>query len=277
MEKETLIQNLKTKVGENDFNVLSSRTVDSIVEPLLPMFADDSKITDESYTLPVSVLKSYIGQYRHDLAEGIKTGKTTWETAQKEAQQKAIEEAVKAAKAEWEKNHQTSTTTQTQTQTQQTQATDADIDKKIADAIAAAIGGLTSQDGVIGKLSGSMTEFMDSFKKQQREETLSRVKDSLRSYLLEERGADREAVVNLAIKELKIDENPDVDRLKVEVEKKYEQLYKDFYGDMNGSPYAGGAGGAQDNNKAFENYMKKHEEQIATNAKNAEALGKLLM
>ena len=270
MEKETLIQNLKAKVGETDFAVLSQRTVDSIVEPLLPMFAEDEKVTDETYALPVNMLKSYIGQYRHDLAEGMKSGKTTWETEQKSIQKKAIEDALAAAKVEWEKGVKP-------VEKPIEKPAEPDIDKKIEDKFNLLLDSLTGKEGAIGKLSDTVNTFISGFEQRRKEDVVNRIRESLKSYLLDERLADREPVVNLAIKEMTIDEKSDLDALKVEVEKKYEQLYKDFYGDVNGSPYAGGAGGGQDSNKAFEDFIKERQAQAEREAKDADALSKLMM
>ena len=271
MEKETLIQNLKAKVGETDFAVLSQRTIDSIVDPLLPSFADDEKVTEETYALPVNMLKSYIGQYRHDLAEGMKSGKTAWETEQKAAQKKAIEDALAAAKAEWEKGKKTEDPAE-----KKKPATE-DIDKKIEDKFNLLLEGLTGKEGAIGKLSDTVNTFISGFEQRRKEDAVNKIRESLKSYLLDERLADREPVVNLAIKEMTIDEKSDLDTLKVEVEKKYEQLYKDFYGDGNGGPYAGGAGGGQDSNKAFDDFIKERKAQAEREAKDAEALTKLMM
>ena len=66
MEKDILIQNLKTKVGEDNCKVISDKTFDGIAESVLPMFADDSKITDETWKLPVATLIQFAGQKRFD-------------------------------------------------------------------------------------------------------------------------------------------------------------------------------------------------------------------
>jgi hypothetical protein len=102
MEKNLLIQNLKSKAGIDN---LSDRTYDEVATVLLPQFADDEKITDESWNLPIQMLKSMSGQLRHEVADGITNGKTQWETEQKAAQQKAIDDAMAAFKTQWEKDH----------------------------------------------------------------------------------------------------------------------------------------------------------------------------
>ena len=49
MEKESLIASLKERIGETDFNAISRRSVETIIEPMLPLFADDEKVTEETF------------------------------------------------------------------------------------------------------------------------------------------------------------------------------------------------------------------------------------
>ena len=270
MEKNLLIQNLKSKAGIDN---LSDRTFDEIATAYLPMFADDEKITDETWNLPVTVLKSMSGQLRHEVAEGITKGKTQWETEQKSSQQKAIDDAVSAAKEEWEKSIQNSQ----QNQNQQQQEQEKSLDDKIAAAIAKAMEGVTGEEGSIGKLAKQFTDYIAKAEQEKKDALVNKIRDDLKSYLLDVRLADREPVVNLAIKEMEIKDDSDFDKLKIEVEKKYEKLYKDFYGDSGSGPYAGGAGGGSNSNKEFEEYIKQHKAEADAAAKEAEALEKELM
>ena len=66
MEKDILIQELRTKVGEDNCKVISDKTFDGIAESVLPMFADGSKITEETWKLPVATLIQFAGQKRFD-------------------------------------------------------------------------------------------------------------------------------------------------------------------------------------------------------------------
>ena len=269
MEKNLLIQNLKTKAGIDN---LSDRTYDEVATSMLPLFADDEKITDESWNLPIQILKSMSGQLRHEVAEGITKGKTQWETEQKTAQEKAIADAIAAAKLEWEKAHPNQ-----QQQQQQQQQNEQSLDEKIAAAIAKAMEGVTGEQGSIGKLAKQFTDYMAKAEQEKKDAAVNKIREDLKTYLLDERLADREPVVNLAIKGLEIKEDSDFDKLKIEVEKAYEKLYKEFYGDSASGPYAGGAGGGQNSNKEFEDYIKAKKAEAEQAAKETEALEKNLM
>lgn len=266
MEKNLLIQNLKSKAGIDN---LSDRTFDEVATVYLPMFAEDDKITDETWNLPVTVLKTMSGQLRHDVAEGITKGKTQWETDFKTAQDKAIADAVAAAKAEWEKSHP-----QKKEDPAKQEPT---LDEKIAQAVALAMEKVTGDEGSIGKLTKQFTDYITKVEEDKKAAAIGKIREDLKSYLLDERLADREPVVNLAIKDLEIKEDSDFDKLKIEVEKSYEKLYKDFYGDSGSGPYAGGAGGGSNSNKEFENYINQRRKEAEAAAKETEDLEKLLM
>ena len=66
MEKEILIQNLRERLGADKSGVISDRTMDALAQEWLPQFADDSKITDETWKFPVLMLNNYAGQKLHD-------------------------------------------------------------------------------------------------------------------------------------------------------------------------------------------------------------------
>lgn len=88
MEKESLIEGLRSRLGDNAAAV-SDRSYDEIATAALPMFADDDKVTDDTWKVPVQMLSSLVGQYRHDVADGIAKGKDTWTAEQGEANKKS--------------------------------------------------------------------------------------------------------------------------------------------------------------------------------------------
>ena len=265
MEKNLLIQNLKSKAGVDN---LSDRTFDEVATLFLPQFTEDDKITDESYAAPLQVLKTMSGQLRHEVADGITRGKTQWETEQKAAQQKAIDDAMAAFKAQWEKDHPNPNPTPSQEPPKDEKS----LDEKIAEAIGKAMGGLTAEDGALGKITKQFTDYMALQEQEKKEAIVNGIRENLKSYLLDERMADREPVVNLAIKELSIDEKSDFDKLKIEVEKIYEAKYKEFYGDSGSGPYAGGAGGGTNTNKEFEEFIKQRKAEAEAAAKDTKEL-----
>jgi len=270
MEKETLIQNLKAKVGENDFGILSQRTLDSIVDPILPMFADDEKITDDTYTLPVNMLRSFIGQYRHDLAEGIKSGKTAWEAEQASQREKAVSDAVAKARSEWESAASVKPAEEKPQETAPAQVSAEEITRQV-------IASLTAKDGALGQLNSTLSSFMEGYKQQQRQAQVSDIRGMLHSYLTEELGADRDAVVSLAINETPVPENPDIERLKETVKQRYEARYKDFYGDMPAGGRAGAFGGETDSAAEFTAFIREREQQAQNQARDAETIRSMMM
>ena len=271
MEKETLIQNLKTKVGEDDFSVLSQRSIDSIIDPMLPLFADDDKVTDETYTLPVNMLKSYIGQYRHDIAEGMKSGKTAWE----EAKAKAIDDAVKAARTQWEADQASKVVEQNPVQEQMEEPKP--VIPSADEITAKVISTLTGNDGALGKMNATLTDFINTYNQRQRQETVEALRSTLRDYLIDELGADREPVVNLAIAETKIPDNVDIEQLKTDVKNRYETRYKEFYGDMSTGGKNGAFGGAEDSVDAFNAFIQQRNKADEDARRDADAINKMLM
>ena len=277
MEKETLISNLKTKVGENDFNVLSERTVDNLVEQFMPMFADDEKVTDETYNLPVSLLKSYIGQYRHDVKDGIgkgvAEGKTAWEAEQKTAQEKAIADAITKAKEEWEKE-----TGGKGGKGGKGDEDDKGLDEKIQNAITNALSGLTGNDGAIGKLTKQLGDYITAQAEKEKAAAIAKTKGELKDFLIE-LGADesKPRVIELALADVEIGENAVLSDLQKIAKAKYESLFKDLYGDST-KPFAGGGAGSGggDSDAALKAYLKEVERKTAEEAKAAEALKSFL-
>ena len=270
MEKDILISSLKEKSGVDN---LSDRTFDEVAELWLSIFADDEKITDETWKMPVQMLKTMSGQYRHDLSNGINDFKARYDAEKKASFDREKADAIAAAKAEWEKTFKTV----------EKPLEGEKKDESIADAVKAALAeynktlfGEDGKSGTIGSQLNANAEFMKATLQRQKDDAINQIKATLKDYLVEERNADREPVVNLAIREMAINENSDIDKLKVEVEKKYEQLYKDFYGDSHGGPWSGGGGVGEDSNKQFERFIKGREAKAKKEADDAAALNTLL-
>lgn len=260
MEKELFLTTLKSKAGVDN---LSERTIDEVATVFLPQFADDAKITDELWALPVQTLKSMSGQLRHDLSGEITTFKSKYETEQKAANQKAIDDAVAAAKAEWEKAKATPPAQESN-----------NIDDAVAAAVAKALEGVTGENGSIGKLTKQLTDYITKAEQEKLDAAIGKFRDGLKTYLVDERGANREPVVNLAIKGIEVKADSDFDKLKIEVEKAYEKLYKEFYGD-GASPYAGGGGGGSDSSTGrIEEWAKGAQKRAEEESAAATALEK---
>lgn len=264
MEKESLINALKERIGEPDFNAISRRSIETIVEPLLPMFADDDKITEETYAIPVAMLKSFIGQSRHDIAEGIKSEKARFETEKEQA----VKDAVAAVRAQMTKPAPKDPDPATK------KGDHDDINAIIDQKMTAMLESLTGKEGAIGKLTDSFNTFIDSYNARRTAETVADIKSRL-TRDLEDLGADKSKVIELSLRDIKIDGKSEYSDLLREAKTNYETLYKDLY--ANGpQPFAGGTSGS-DSNTEFQNFLKRQQDIADQQAKDAEALrGKMM-
>ena len=266
MEKASLIASLKEKAGVDN---LSERTYEEIATAALPLFADDTAITDDTWKPFVQTLKSMSGQLRHDIADGILSGKSQWEADAKTAQEKAVADALDAYKVELAKQAEGDKTKKAAKEEKQSVSAE--------DITAQVLNSLNGENGAITEVKNLLTGFIAQMNQEKKDALLTKTRNALRDYLIDERMADREPVVNLAIKEMEIGDNPDLDKLKIEVEKKYEELYKQFYGDMQGGPYAGGTGGGRDTVSEFQKFINERKASAAKEAEDAQELKKLMM
>lgn len=263
MEKEALIEGLKSKVGENDFGVLSGQTVDALVATFLPSFADDDKVTDETWKIPVEVVKNYAGQYRHDLATKTAEEKARLAKENENLAKSLAEKQIEEFKAEWAKTHNAKPANENNDGNNEK----SDVEKAL-EAYNIKLFGEDGKGGLIGGKLSETSDFIASSKKAIEAEKISNIKKQLKDYLVEERKASRDAVVNLSIKDLEVTSNSDIDELKIKVEKIYEERYKDFYGDS-GKPFGGDSAGGTGNGGGSDEvteYLKKRGESAAKQA-----------
>ena len=263
MEKEALIEGLKSKVGENDFGVLSGQTVDALVATFLPSFADDDKVTDETWKIPVEVVKNYAGQYRHDLATKTAEEKARLVKENENLAKSLAEKQIEEFKAEWVKTHNAKPANENNDGNNEK----SDVEKAL-EAYNIKLFGEDGKGGLIGGKLSETSDFIASSKKAIEAEKISNIKKQLKDYLVEERKASRDAVVNLSIKDLEVTSNSDIDELKIKVEKIYEERYKDFYGDS-GKPFGGDSAGGTGNGGGSDEvteYLKKRSEAAVKQA-----------
>ena len=242
MEKESLIEGLRSRLGDNA-----------------------AAVSDRSYD---------DGQYRHDVADGIAKGKDTWAAEQGEANKKAVADAVAKAKAEWEASLKTKKGEEPATKAEGSgdgKGTDLDILEQVKTLLAENNKQLLSEDGAIGKLTSSLNGFMENYNKQQKESLESGIRKQISDYL-SDKGASYKPAVSLAIKNLKIGDNPDMDVLKLQAEKDYMSIVKDFYGD-GGKPF-GGTGTGGTGKGLVDDYIKQRAQEAQKEANDAEALRK---
>ncbi len=272
MEKEALIEELKTRVGENDFGVLSAQTVDALAATFLPSFADDEKITDDTWKLPIEVCRNYAGQYRHDLATKITEEKNRLEKENENSVKTLAEKQFEEFKAEWEKANKTTPVDNKNNGSKG----DTDAVTKALEEYNKKLFGEDGKSGLIGGQLSATSEFIANSKKAAEAEKISTIKQQLKDYLTKERKASREPVVNLAIGGLDIKTDSNIDELKIQVEKIYEGRYKEFYGD-GGKPYGGDSAGGKDDGSPDEDvkvYLENKRKADEEKAKKVEAIKK---
>ena len=259
MEKNLLITNLKTKAGVDN---LSERTYDEVATAYLPLFTDDDKITDESWNIPVQILKTMSGQLRHEVADGITKGKSQWETEQQAAQQKAIDDAVAAAKAQWDKDHRSQKPDDQQQQKQEDQQPN--IAELVAKQVAEQFKGLTGENSEFGKLSKQFSEYLAAQALKDKAATEEGIRSQIKAYLIGRGVEEDDYALEITLEKLVIGENPDVAALKTKAEKDYEAIFKRMHKDDGANPFSGG-----NHQTDVSPLIKSHLERVAKETKDA--------
>ena len=266
MEKElfqsTLLDKAKAANNNAPIDNLSERTLSEIVGMFLPMFADDEKITDESWNLPVQTIKTLSGQLRHDTSAGINDFKTKFETEQKTAQQKAIDDAVAAFKAQWEKDHPV----QNPPAKEEDKDKEPDIQKLVADKVAEQMKALTGEDSEFGKLSKQFSDYLKAQAERDKTASENSIRKQVRDYLIGRGVEEDDFALDYTLEKMVIGENPDVEALKTKAEKDYEANYKKIHKNDGGPVFKGGGGGQE----TISPLIKSHIDRVAKEAKDAE-------
>ena len=259
MEKEQVIENLRQRVGENDF---SDRSMDEFVTPLLSMFADDAKITEETWTPLVTILKTSNGQNRHNVAEGIKAGLAEKETLINEKEAK-IAELMK------------------QIEDLKKTPTPPPVEPKPDKGISAEVQAILDQmkkdreadNATIKNLQETINGFQKSQEERETATKLAEAKANLLSFLKESK-ATNEAVMNLAISDIEIKADSKIADLQTLVKAAYEKRFKEFYPN-GGAPFGGNGqngGGGNGSESEVAAYIKAKAEAAKANAQYAETL-----
>ena len=261
MEKDILIQNLRTKVGEDNCKVISDKTFDGIAESVLPMFADDSKITDETWKLPVATLIQFAGQKRFDEKAFTEKFKADYAKEYGAQHEKDVEGRINAAVAkaleDYKKEHP-----ENGGGTGGNGGTSADdLDTKVQDAVKKALEGLTGAESEFGKMTATMTNFIKSQMEREKTATLNSVKSELKKHLLALK-ANNEACIDDALDDIEYGDNPTFDGLKQAAVSAYEKRYKRYYAD-GGKPFGGDSTGG---NGGTNDIVKKRIEQLKKEA-----------
>lgn len=264
MEKDILIQELRTKVGEDNCKVISDKTFDGIAESVLPMFADDSKITEETWKLPVATLIQFAGQKRFDekaFTEKFKEDYAKEYGAQHEKDvENRIKSAVDKALEDYKKAHPENGGGNGG-DGGNGGSTDDELDAKVAKAVKEAMAGLTGADSDFGKMTATMTSFMKSQMEREKTAMLNSVKSELKKHLIALK-ANNEACIDDALEDIEYGDNPTFEGLKQTAISAYEKRYKRYYAD-GGKPFGGnstGGNGGEGNDFVKERIAKLQQE-----------------
>lgn len=246
MEKEILIQNLRSKLGDDKSGVISDRTMDAFANMWLPRFNDDSKITDDTWTEPITFLTNYAGQKLHDdAAMADKLKKEIGDKFNADLAQK-IKDAEAAAIAKYIKEHPQDNGggnggngggngnggNQGGTKT---------MEELVAEQVAAAMANLTKEDGVIGRLNTTLGDFIKTNQEKERNQSVANMKARLTDYL-KDKGASNIPTIEDALLDIEYGDKLDFDELKAKVTTAYETRFKRYFGD-GGKPFGGGSQG----------------------------------
>lgn len=275
MDQATLVQGLRERTGENSF---SDKTFEAAAQSVLPLFADDSKVTDETWNIPVGILKGLNGQYNADVANSINQQKEKLLADNKAAQEKWQSDF----KAQWEKDHPAQTpppapqTPPAQTPPANGGSAEGDAVTKALDAYNEKLFGKDGKSGLIGGQLAATSDFIKQSKVQAEEAKANAIRKELKDYLVS-KGAStkKEALLNYTVKSVNIGEGFDIDKAKLDIEKDYSKKYKEFYGD-GGQPFGGeSAGGAQGGSDAeLKKYLEGKQKEAQAEAQAAENLRK---
>lgn len=264
MEKDILISNLRTKVGEDNCKSISDKTFEGIAEVYLPLFADDSKITDDTWKFPVAALNEFAGQKRHDEKVFTEKFKTDYAKEYATQHEKDVEERIRQAteKAleEYKKAHP-----EKEGVGSKGGEGDEDLDKKVNDAVANAIKSLTGADSEFGKSLATISSFVENQTKREKTETKNRVKADLKKHLIDLK-ANNEACIDDALDDIDYGDEPTFDGLKQTAITAYEKRYKRYYSD-GGKPFGGSSsGGAGGEGTFVQERIKQLQEEAKQNA-----------
>lgn len=262
MEKDILIQGLRDRIGEDDAKVISDKTFDGVATEVLSVFADDSKITEETWKLPVALLKQFAGQKRFD--EKAFTEKFKGDYAKEYATQheKDVEERIRVATEKALEDYKKAHPEKKVDDAGGSGGTGTDdLEAKVNAAVAKALEGITGKDSELSKSLASINSFVKSQQEREKTEVLNRVKSQLKDHLKNLK-ANNEACIDDALDDIEYGDNPTFDGLKQAVISAYEKRYKRYYAD-GGKPFGGKSTGGDGGNNS---YVQERIEQLKKEA-----------
>lgn len=270
MQKDILIQELRTRVGEDDAKVISDKTFDGFAENYLSLFEKDDEITDDTWKVPVAALKMFAGQKRHDDKVFTERYKSEYEAQHQkdvdariaDATAKAIEEFKKTLKGEGDKGGDGEG---------DGNKPDPNADDGMEERMRALMEStFKERDKQIEDLKNTIKELTESQKQREKTARIGSVKSALKQYLLDLK-AGNEACIDDALDGIDYGDEPKLEDFKQTAVAAYEKRYKRYYGD-GGKPFggesAGGSGGGSGS------IVKSHIERVQQQVKDAEDYAK---
>lgn len=272
MEKEILIQNLRERLGADKASVISEKSFDAFGEMWKDRFADDAKITDDTWKEPLTILSQFAGQKRHDDASFAQRYQNDYDAKMKAEWEKKIE-AAKAAAIEAYKKEQDGGNESKNGGIDDNGAKS--MEEIIAEKVAQSIGKLTSEEGEIGKLSKLISGFIEESNKRDRTAQLKTTKSNLAEYL-RGLGASSEPTIEDAINDIQYGDKLDLEELKPQIKNAYEARYKRYFGD-GGKPFGGGGHSGDFVNDETKDAISKRIAKLADDVRQQQSYQQILV
>lgn len=257
----TLLDKVKAANNNAQVDNLSDRTISEIVEMFYPSFTEDDKITDESWKLPVQMIKTMSGQLRHDTSAGINAFKTKFEEESKTTNQKAIDDAIAAFKAQWEKDHPI-------VDPNKKPEEKPDVAKIVEEKVAEQMKALTGEGSEFQKLSKQFGDYLAAQAAKDKAASEEELRRQVLKHVIAFDDLDEDdAIVENVMLKLDFKGDKTLDELKTEAKSLYETAFKKYITKHGGAqPFAGGGGGGG----GVDPLVKSHIDRVAAEAKDAE-------
>lgn len=257
----TLLDKVKAANNNAQVDNLSERTISEIVEMFYPSFTEDDKITDESWKLPVQMIKTMSGQLRHDTSAGINAFKTKFEEENKTTNQKAIDDAIAAFKAQWEKDHPI-------VDPNKKPEEKPDVAKIVEEKVAEQMKALTGEGSEFQKLSKQFGDYLAAQAAKDKAASEEELRRQVLKHVIAFDDLDEDdAIVENVMLKLDFKGDKTLDDLKTEAKSLYETAFKKYITKHGGAqPFTGGGGGGG----GVDPLVKSHIDRVAAEAKDAE-------
>ncbi len=270
MQKDILIQELRTRVGEDDAKVISDKTFDGFAENYLSLFEKDDEITDDTWKAPVAALKMFAGQKRHDDKVFTERYKSEYEAQHQKDVDARIADATAKAIEEFKKTLGNAGDKGGDGEGDGNKP-DTKADDSIEERMRAFMEStFKERDKQIEELKNTIKEITESQKEREKTARIGSVKSALKQYLLDLK-AGNEACIDDALDGIDYGDEPSLEDFKQTAVAAYEKRYKRYYGD-GGKPFggesAGGSGGGSGS------IVKSHIERVQQQVKDAEDYAK---